>query len=60
MTEKQNLIDTIEYLADRVANDRGSETAVSAFNGNDISGLEDLSIGELWEILGNLQQMDAD
>lgn len=60
MAEKRNLIDTIDYLADRVANNRGSEIAMSAFNGNDISDLEDLSIGELWEIFGNLQQMDAD
>lgn len=60
MTEKQNLIDTIEYLADRVAKDRGSEIAMSAFNENASSELAELSIGDLWEILGNLQQVDAD
>lgn len=60
MTEKHNLIDTIEYLADRVAKERGSEIAMSAFNGKDLSELAELSIGNLWEILGNLQQMDAD
>ena len=60
MAEKRDLIDTIEYLADRVANNRGSEIAMSAFNSSDISDLDDLSIGELWEILGNLEQIDAD
>lgn len=60
MTEKHNLIDTIEYLADRVAKERGSEIAMSAFNGKDLSELAELSIGNLWEILGNLQQMDVD
>ena len=58
--ERDSLITTIEYLAESVAEKHGIAVAESAFSHHGIDNLDTLSVGELWEILGNLQQIESD
>ena len=58
--EKQSLIASIEYLTERVEKARGIEAAETAYRGYRARNLYVLSEGDLWNILGDLQQMDTD
>ena len=58
--EKQSLIASIDYLAERIAEERGAEVVESIFSFYGVSDLESLSEGDLWNIYGDLHQIDAD
>ena len=60
MAEKQSLIASIEYLAERIAEERGAEVAESVFTFYGVTDLDSLSEGDLWNIYGDLHQIDAD
>ena len=58
--EKQSLIASIEYLMKKVAEEHGIEVVESVFKCYVVSDLESLSEGYLWNIYGDLHQIDAD
>lgn len=59
-TEKQSLIASIEYLAERIPEEHGAEVVESVFSFYGASDLEALTEGDLWNIYGDLHQIDAD
>lgn len=59
-SERNSLIASIEYLVNRITEERSAEVAASAFRFYEYSDLESLSVGELWEIYGDLHQIDMD
>lgn len=58
--EKQNLIASIEYLAERVSEERGNEAVDYVFQMRGVRNLFALNEGDLWNLYGDLHQMDTD
>ncbi|MBQ3291386.1 MAG: hypothetical protein IJH43_03290 [Mogibacterium sp.] len=58
--ERESLIASIDDLAATIEEKYGADVVNSQFAFYGISDLETLTVNELWEIFGTLQQMAAD
>lgn len=59
-TERESLISSIEYLADKIASEQGADRVDSILTFYGIREIEEISDCDLWAVFGDLQQIDAD
>ncbi len=59
-TERESLVSSIEYLADKIASEQGADRVDSILTFYGISEIEEINDCDLWSVFGDLQQIDAD
>ena len=58
--ERESLVSSIEYLADKIAKEQGADRVDSILTFYEVGEIEKISDCDLWAVFGDLQQIDAD